>query len=314
MVSATSLRSPRLPYGLMKSHYIERTIYIFYDRICLSLDAFIGSAGDFMVGWLFYYPSGRNGCSMNRYLYRSTDYFITLQGGMVGWWFYYPLGRMGFYRASSTAVPSKPPLNMFLRRRRPLVSVSESDFDSEQDDSRNHIITQLFVFLPEDYVFEDITVADGNFAAPNPGFAWPIQALNGSSNTRVVVRPFHAVLHFSAKYLKAPSSSSSSLACFGSVPAAIMQSLSSDLEDQRNKRLRKLVLEEQKRKQAVLLLECESKTKNLMLQKDEELALARNKTSELQNFTRVAEMETKAWEKKAIEKGTIAADLQTRLN
>ncbi|GFP89976.1 transcription factor ilr3 [Phtheirospermum japonicum] len=38
-----------------------------------------------------------------------------------------------------------------------------------------------------DYGFEDITVADGNFAAPNPGFAWPIQALNGSSNTSVEI-------------------------------------------------------------------------------------------------------------------------------
>ncbi|GFP95236.1 E3 ubiquitin-protein ligase boi, partial [Phtheirospermum japonicum] len=83
---------------------------------------------------------------------------------------------------------------------------------------------------------------------------------------------------------------------------------------QQNKRLTKLILEEQKRQQAVLLLECESRIKNLMLQKDEELALARNKTSELQDFMRVAEMETKAWEKKAIEKGAIAADLQTRLN
>ncbi|KAL3639925.1 Transcription factor ilr3 [Castilleja foliolosa] len=34
-----------------------------------------------------------------------------------------------------------------------------------------------------DYGFEDIPVADGNFAAPNPVFAWPVQALNGSSNT-----------------------------------------------------------------------------------------------------------------------------------
>ncbi|KAG8365032.1 hypothetical protein BUALT_Bualt18G0060800 [Buddleja alternifolia] len=33
-----------------------------------------------------------------------------------------------------------------------------------------------------DYGFEDITVPDGNFAAPNSGFSWPMQALNVSSN------------------------------------------------------------------------------------------------------------------------------------
>ncbi|KAK6154394.1 hypothetical protein DH2020_008642 [Rehmannia glutinosa] len=33
-----------------------------------------------------------------------------------------------------------------------------------------------------DYGFEDIAVPDGNFCAPNSEFAWPIQALNGSSN------------------------------------------------------------------------------------------------------------------------------------
>ncbi|KAK4386999.1 Transcription factor ILR3 [Sesamum angolense] len=33
-----------------------------------------------------------------------------------------------------------------------------------------------------DYGFEDIAVHDGNFAAHNSGFSWPMQALNGSSN------------------------------------------------------------------------------------------------------------------------------------
>ncbi|KAK6132961.1 hypothetical protein DH2020_033252 [Rehmannia glutinosa] len=33
-----------------------------------------------------------------------------------------------------------------------------------------------------DYGFEDIAVPDGNYSAPNSEFAWPIQALNGSSN------------------------------------------------------------------------------------------------------------------------------------
>ncbi|GFP87424.1 hypothetical protein PHJA_000886100 [Phtheirospermum japonicum] len=126
-------------------------------------------------------------------------------------------------------------------------------------------------------------MADGNFAAPNPGFAWPIQALNGSSNTR---RAFCSDM-MNEEVVMVPSSSSSSLACFGSALVATVQSLSSYLENQRvemdwflklkNKRLRKLILEEQKRQQAVLLLECESRIKNLMPQKDEELTLARTK-------------------------------------
>ncbi|GFP86384.1 transcription factor ilr3 [Phtheirospermum japonicum] len=33
-----------------------------------------------------------------------------------------------------------------------------------------------------DYGFDDIPVPDGTFSAPNSGFPWPVQALNGSSN------------------------------------------------------------------------------------------------------------------------------------
>lgn len=33
-------------------------------------------------------------------------------------------------------------------------------------------------------LIDDIPVADGNFSASNPGFSWPAQALNGSSNVR----------------------------------------------------------------------------------------------------------------------------------
>ncbi|KAK6134928.1 hypothetical protein DH2020_031306 [Rehmannia glutinosa] len=36
-----------------------------------------------------------------------------------------------------------------------------------------------------DYGFEDIPVPDGTFSAPNSGFSWPVQALNGSSNVGV---------------------------------------------------------------------------------------------------------------------------------
>ncbi|XP_051136365.1 transcription factor ILR3-like [Andrographis paniculata] len=38
-----------------------------------------------------------------------------------------------------------------------------------------------------DYGFEDISAADGNFAAENSGFSWPMQALNGSSNASVEI-------------------------------------------------------------------------------------------------------------------------------
>ncbi|KAG8386195.1 hypothetical protein BUALT_Bualt03G0123700 [Buddleja alternifolia] len=38
-----------------------------------------------------------------------------------------------------------------------------------------------------DYGFEDIPVPDANFSAPNPGFSWPVQALNGSVNVSVEV-------------------------------------------------------------------------------------------------------------------------------
>ncbi|KAK6131307.1 hypothetical protein DH2020_034957 [Rehmannia glutinosa] len=120
------------------------------------------------------------------------------------------------------------------------------------------------------------------------------------------------------------SASSSSFACFGSLPVQIMQSLSSELEKQRlemdwflqmeNKRLRRSILEEETRQKALLMRKYESRIKILMLQKDEELAFARNKTRELQDFLTRAEMEAKAWEKKATEKEAIVSDLNNRLN
>ncbi|KAK6115186.1 hypothetical protein DH2020_007455 [Rehmannia glutinosa] len=120
------------------------------------------------------------------------------------------------------------------------------------------------------------------------------------------------------------ASASSAFACFGSLPVQIMQSLSSELEKQRlemdwflqmeNKRLRRSILEEETRQKALLMRKYESRIKILMLQKDEELAFARNKTRELQDFLTRAEMEAKAWEKKATEKEAIVSDLNNRLN
>lgn len=38
-----------------------------------------------------------------------------------------------------------------------------------------------------DYGFEDISVPDANYAAENPGFSWPVQPLNASSNSNVEI-------------------------------------------------------------------------------------------------------------------------------
>ncbi|KAI3460418.1 hypothetical protein Pfo_017081 [Paulownia fortunei] len=119
------------------------------------------------------------------------------------------------------------------------------------------------------------------------------------------------------------ASSSSSFSLFGSLPVAFVQSLSSDLEKQRlemdwfleleNQRLRSILLEET-RQQAILLQKYESRIHSLILQKDGELTVARNKTTELQDFLKGAEMEAKAWRKKAAENEAIVCDLNNRLN
>ncbi|KAG6387394.1 hypothetical protein SASPL_152581 [Salvia splendens] len=38
-----------------------------------------------------------------------------------------------------------------------------------------------------DYGFEDITVPEGNFAAPSSGFSWPVQTLTASTNASVEI-------------------------------------------------------------------------------------------------------------------------------
>ncbi|KAI3464807.1 hypothetical protein Pfo_021470 [Paulownia fortunei] len=117
---------------------------------------------------------------------------------------------------------------------------------------------------------------------------------------------------------------SSSFSSCGSLPVDIVQSLSSDLEKQRvemdwflqleNKRLRRSILQEETRQQAIIMQRYESRIKSLMLQKDEELAVARNKTRELQDFLKAAEIEARAWEKKTTEKEAIVSELNNRLN
>lgn len=36
-------------------------------------------------------------------------------------------------------------------------------------------------------LMDDIPVPDANFSVPNPGFTWPVQALNGSSSVRYLL-------------------------------------------------------------------------------------------------------------------------------
>ncbi|XP_022860512.1 probable BOI-related E3 ubiquitin-protein ligase 3 [Olea europaea var. sylvestris] len=109
-----------------------------------------------------------------------------------------------------------------------------------------------------------------------------------------------------------------------SLPTEFLQSLSSDIQNQRlemdlllqleNQRLRSSFLQEETRQQAVLLHKYESRTKTLMLQKYEELAMAKNKTMELQDFFQRAEMEAKIWKEKAIENEATVFNLNNKLN
>ncbi|CAI9777905.1 unnamed protein product [Fraxinus pennsylvanica] len=109
-----------------------------------------------------------------------------------------------------------------------------------------------------------------------------------------------------------------------SLPMEFLQSLSSDLQNQHlemdlllqleNQRLRRSVMQEETRQRALLLHKYESRIKSLILQKDEELAMARNKTTELLDFLKRAEMEAKIWKEKAIENEATVFNLNNRLN
>ncbi|CAA3029276.1 probable BOI-related E3 ubiquitin- ligase 2 [Olea europaea subsp. europaea] len=108
------------------------------------------------------------------------------------------------------------------------------------------------------------------------------------------------------------------------LPMEFLQSLSSDLQNQRlemdlllwleYQRLTSSVLQEETRQQALLLHKYESRVKSLILRKDEELAMARNKTIELQDFLKRAEMEAKIWKEKTIENEATVFSLNNRLN
>ncbi|KAL7155510.1 hypothetical protein ABFS83_03G079200 [Erythranthe nasuta] len=118
-----------------------------------------------------------------------------------------------------------------------------------------------------------------------------------------------------------PSSSSSNSS--SSLPVELLQSLSSDLHKQtlemdwflqlQSKRLRKSIQQEEARRQAYIIQECESKLTALMLQKEEQSAAARSRTRELTETLKMAEMEARAWQKIAAEREAVASDLNNRL-
>lgn len=83
---------------------------------------------------------------------------------------------------------------------------------------------------------------------------------------------------------------------------------------EQNQKLRKMVMEEQSRQQSILLQGYESRISGLLRQRDADLAIARNKTRELQDLLIGAEVEAKLWEKKAMENEAIVSELSNRLS
>lgn len=101
------------------------------------------------------------------------------------------------------------------------------------------------------------------------------------------------------------------------------QSLAVEFEKQRreidlflqlqNQRLRSALQEERKQQLSVLLNTLESKTQRLIRQKDEELAAATNKTMELENCLKRAEMEKESWKRLAKANETMVVHLNNTL-
>lgn len=102
------------------------------------------------------------------------------------------------------------------------------------------------------------------------------------------------------------------------------QNLSSELERQRlemdcflhfqNEKLKTVLNEETRKREAILMQNFESKMKAMMDAKDEVLNTATNRTRELQNYLIMAEKEAKSWEKRAIENEAMVTDLNRKLN
>ncbi|KAF9621426.1 hypothetical protein IFM89_021465 [Coptis chinensis] len=87
----------------------------------------------------------------------------------------------------------------------------------------------------------------------------------------------------------------------------------SDLINKANERLRATLQEQRKQQQLVLLKRLESKTQNLLRQKDEELAKASRKTMELEDCIRKVDMENQAWQRVAKENESMAIALSNTL-
>ncbi|KAL5780732.1 hypothetical protein ACOSQ2_011469 [Xanthoceras sorbifolium] len=126
------------------------------------------------------------------------------------------------------------------------------------------------------------------------------------------------------------SSSSSSTAAGGGgggnilfSSMALSHSLDAQLELQRqeidcilqiqSQRLRSTLHEQRKKQLIVLLKSLESKAVNLMRQKEEDLAQARNKTMELEACLRESEIESETWQRLARENEAMVIDLSNTL-
>lgn len=119
-----------------------------------------------------------------------------------------------------------------------------------------------------------------------------------------------------------PSSSSSS-SSHNFLSMEFSQFLASELEKQRaemdsylqfqNERL-SIVLREETRQRAVLLQRYASKLLSFIQQKEKDLAVANNRTMELQECLIKSDMESKAWKQKAIENEALVIDLTNKIN
>jgi len=93
----------------------------------------------------------------------------------------------------------------------------------------------------------------------------------------------------------------------------VSDSLRKFLDNFQNERL-KLALQEQRNQQLALMLKkVEEKATILLRQKDEEIANARNRTMELEEFTRKMEVESQAWQRQAAENEAMVVSLSNKL-
>ncbi|KAF5195344.1 E3 ubiquitin-protein ligase boi [Thalictrum thalictroides] len=80
-----------------------------------------------------------------------------------------------------------------------------------------------------------------------------------------------------------------------------------------NERLRVTLQEQRKQQQLILLKKLESKAQSLLRQKDEDLAKARRKTMELEDYIRKFETENQAWQRVAQENESMVIALNNTL-